>query len=147
MHIPFEDRQAIQMRANAANQHMVTIKHQMLWGNGRGEETIAFFDIGSRFFGGDMLKHHFQLRVLLTQWLHHRFNKARFTIENIDRGGGHFTVDQQRHTDLLHTLQHGGDAGDIGHAVAGVSGRMCRIQLGGGKHAFGEAFFHFIRIQ
>lgn len=85
------------MRTNTADQHMVTVEHQMLRGDSGRQQFIAVTHILGGIFGGDMLKDHLQAGQALAQRLHHGFNKARFAVENINLGVGDFAMYQQRH--------------------------------------------------
>lgn len=100
MDIALEDRQAEQVWANASDQHVVAVEHQVLWRDGGAEETIACLHILRRFFGGDVLEDDLQLRELLADRFHHLLDKARLAVEDIDGRVGHFAVDQQRHADF-----------------------------------------------
>lgn len=100
MDVALEDRQAEQVWANAADQHVVAVEHQVLRGDGGAEETVACLHVLRRFFGGDVFEDDFQFREVTADRLHHLFDKARLAVENIDGRIGHFTVDQQRHADF-----------------------------------------------
>ncbi|VDZ83744.1 Uncharacterised protein [Kluyvera intermedia] len=95
--VTLKNWQAVKVRAYAANQHMIAVKHQVLWCNRGGNKVIAIAHVFRRVFGGDMFKHDLQARQPLAQWLHDGIDKARFAVENVDIGVGHFPVNQQRH--------------------------------------------------
>ena len=141
MNIAFKYRQTVQVRANAAHQHMVAVEHQMLRGDGSSQQFITVTHVLGGVFGGDMFKNHFQAGQALAQGLHHRLNKARFTIENINLGVSDFAVNEQRHPQFFHPLQHWHNGVGAGDAVAGVSSGIGRVELGGGEHPFVKAAF------
>lgn len=60
MNIAFKYRQTVQVRANAAHQHMVAVEHQMLRGDGSSQQFITVTHVLGGVFGGDMFKNHFQ---------------------------------------------------------------------------------------
>ena len=82
------------MWTHATNQHMVAVKHQMLRSDGGSQPFISVTDIVGSIFGGDVLKNDFQRSQALAQRFHHAFNKARFTIKNVDICMCHFTMHQ-----------------------------------------------------
>ncbi|MNB88513.1 hypothetical protein D3C75_355290 [compost metagenome] len=145
--VALEDRQAVQVRAHAAHQHMVAVEHQVLRGDGGGQALIAVPYVVSRIFGGDVFKHHFQPRQTLAQWLHHAVDKTRFAVKNIDLRMGHFAMHQQRHSPFFHALQYRHNCIDTGHAVAGVGCCVGGIEFSGGEYAFVKAALNLIRIE
>ena len=147
MNIAFEYRQAVQVRTNTADQHMVTVEHQMLRGDSGRQQFIAVTHILGGIFGGDMLKDHLQSGQALAQRLHHGFNKARFAIEYINLGVGDFPMYQQRHPQFFHPLQHRHNGVGAGDAVAGVGGGVGRVELGGGEYAFVKAALQLRRVE
>ncbi len=61
MNIAFKYRQTVvQVRANAAHQHMVAVEHQMLRGDGSSQQFVTVTHAPGGVFGGDMFKNHFQ---------------------------------------------------------------------------------------
>ena len=60
--IALQNRQTVKMGTHAANQHVITVKHQMLWRNGRGQQFVTVANVFGGIFGGDMFEHHFQAR-------------------------------------------------------------------------------------
>ena len=65
--------------------------------------------------GGDVLKHHAQLRELTAQRDQMPLNKHRLSIKDVDLWIGDLTVNQQGHINGLHPLQNRCDAGQITH--------------------------------
>ncbi len=59
MRIALENGQAIEVRANAANQHVITVVQQVMRGDGGCDIGRCFIDELHRFTGGDVFKHHF----------------------------------------------------------------------------------------
>ena len=147
VNVTLEDRQAVQMWTYTANQHVVTVKHQMLWRDGGGDKLVTVADILSGIFGGDVLEDHFERGKALTQGLHHGVDKTGFTVKDVDLGMRDFTVNQQRHTQFLHTLQHRHDGINAGNAVAGVGGGIGRVKFRSGEYAFVKPALHFVWIQ
>ena len=90
----------------------------MLRRNGGAQLVVGRLDVLRGFARRDVLKDDLEFRISFAQRLHYAVDKARLAIENIDVGVGHFAMNQQRHADLLHALQHAADGGDVGNAVA-----------------------------
>ena len=135
------------MRAPPAHQHVVTVKHQVLWRNGGGDKIVAVTHVLCRVFGGDMLEDHLQRRQALAQRLHHGLDKTGFAVEDINLGMRYFAVNQQRHTQFLHAFQHRHNGINAGDAVAGVGGGIRRVEFRCRKDAFVKPALHFVRIQ
>ena len=135
------------MRANTANQHVVAVKHQVLWRNGRSQKFVTIAYVFGSIFGGDMLEHHFQRGQTLTQRFHHRFNKACFAIENIDICMRDFAVHQQWHTQFFHPLQHRHDGVNRGYTMRRVGGGIGWIEFCRGEYAFVKSTFQLVGIQ
>ncbi|MDU8422051.1 hypothetical protein RYA60_27780 [Pseudomonas syringae] len=71
MNVAFENGETEQVRAHAANQHVIAVEHQMLRRNGCAQILIAGKNILRGFFGGDVLEDNFQFRELTTHRIHH----------------------------------------------------------------------------
>ncbi|MNV22211.1 hypothetical protein D3C71_1131720 [compost metagenome] len=92
--ITLEDWQAVKVRAHAADQHVIAVEHQMLWGNGCGQQFVTVAHVLCRIFGRDVFKDHFQPLQTLAQRLHDGLNEASFTIKNVNVRMRDFAVDQ-----------------------------------------------------
>ena len=55
----FQHRQAVVVRAHAADQQIVAVKQQVLRGNGGGHIIARFAYQACGIGGGDVLEHHF----------------------------------------------------------------------------------------
>ncbi len=75
---------------------MVAVEHQMLRGDGSSQQFVP-----SRTYSAASLvvicSKPLSGRAGAGAGLHHRLNKARFTIENINLGVSDFAVNEQRH--------------------------------------------------
>ena len=136
--VPFAlgDGQAIQVRPDAAREDMAAVDHQMMGRDGGAQPPagVGRDEIG-RFLRGDMLEHHLQTGEILQQRDHDPVDEHRLAVEDIDIGVGHLAMDQQRHADPLHPLQHARNLGKIGDAMGRVGRGMRRIELHGGEDA------------
>ena len=56
--------------------------------------------------GGDMLEHDLQRGEIAHQRGEHALDEHRLAVEDVDLAVGHFAMDQQRHADPLHRLEH-----------------------------------------
>ena len=129
--VALEDRQAIEVRANTADQHVVAVVQQVLGSDGRTDVGRGFGDELRGVAGGDVLEDHFQGREALDQAAHVFVDEALLAVEHVDFAAGDFTVHQQRHADFRKCLDGGEDVVDAGHARIGVGRRTGRVQLGG----------------
>ena len=59
--IALQDRQAEIVGTNTANQHVVTVIHQVLGRNGRANIGTGFGDKGHGIVGSDVFHHHFSV--------------------------------------------------------------------------------------
>lgn len=131
--IALEDRQAEQVWANAAHQHVVAVEHQVLWRDGGAEETIACLHILRRFFGGDVLE------TIFSSGNWRRIGSMTCSIKRASRSkistAGSVTSPWiSSGMPILHLFEQRVNAGHVADAVAGVGRSVGRIQLGGGKH-------------
>ncbi len=137
MGIALEDRQAIEVRTNTANQHVIAVVQQVMRGDGRADVSRSLVDELHGIGGGDVFEHHFECRETLDHAAHVFVDKDFLAIEHVDVAAGHFAVDQQRHANFGHRFEHREDLVDTGHAGVGVGGGAGRVQLGGVHEAAG----------
>ncbi|MNO89275.1 hypothetical protein D3C76_807540 [compost metagenome] len=116
MGVALEDRQAVEVRADAAHQHVVAVVQQVLGGNGRADVGRRFADELRGIAGGDVLEHHLERREAFDHATHVFVDEALFAIEDIDLATRHFTVHQQWHADFGQRFDGGEDVVDAGHA-------------------------------
>ena len=93
-----------------------------------------------------MLEHDAQRREALNQVREHRFNEARFALEDINRGLRHLAVHLQDEVEFAHTREHRLDALDVPHARVGVRRRAGRIELAAPHHSARLRTHDFTRI-
>jgi hypothetical protein len=60
-----------------------------------------------------MLEHDLERGEIGHQLAQRALDEHRLAVEDIDMAVGHFAMDQQRHADLLHALQHRIDRGTL----------------------------------
>ena len=94
------------MRPDAAEENSVAIVQQVLRRDGGGDAGPGACHKFDGTLGGDVFKHHGQLRKALEQGCEHRIDEMSFTIEDVDVGLRRFAVYQQAHADLLHALEY-----------------------------------------
>ena len=129
MNIAFKYRQTVQVRANAATSIWLRLNIRCC-----GVMVAASSSLPSRTYSAASLvvicSKPLSGRAGAGAGLHHRLNKARFTIENINLGVSDFAVNEQRHPQFFHPLQHwhnGVGAGDAGlELVVALAGRAWR---------------------
>ena len=76
-----------------------------------------------------MLEHDAQLREALNKLREHRFDEARFAVEDINGGLRHLAVHLQDDIEFAHAREYRLDAFDVVHPRVGVRRRACRIEL------------------
>ena len=106
------DRQAVEMRADAAGEDGVAVDDQMMRGDRRREIRRRSATYCDRLLGGDVLEHDAQFGQPAAQRVEHPVDEHRLAVEDIDLRVGHLAVDQQRHADLRHALEHRHDPVD-----------------------------------
>lgn len=131
MDVALENRQTEEMRANAANQHVVAVVEQVVGGDRRADVAVGRLDELHRVAGGDVFEHHLEAWEALGHPAQLLIDEVFFAIEDIDLRTRHFAVDQQRQTDFGHGFQHRKDIVDAGHPRRRIGGRTGRIQFGG----------------
>ncbi len=67
-------------------------------------------------------------------------------VKNIDVGIDDFAVNEERHVDLLHALQHARDMLEVRHAGGRVGGGIRRIKLDAGEHPLAKAALDVVGI-
>ena len=92
---------------------------QMMWGD-RGGETritgqVCITDEINSLLGGDVLQHDAQGWITLAQGNQVGFDECSFAIKHIHITVSDLAMDEQRHVDGLHSLQHLADPGQIAH--------------------------------
>ncbi len=92
--VALEDRQAIEVRANAANQHVVAVVQQVLRSDGRADVGRGLGDELRGIAGGDVLEHHLQCREALDHTAHVLVDEALLAVEHVDLAAGHFAMHQ-----------------------------------------------------
>ncbi|MNM20265.1 hypothetical protein D3C81_306010 [compost metagenome] len=135
--VALEDRQAIEVRTNTANQHVVAVVQQVLGSDGRTDVGRRLADELRGIAGGDVFEHHLERREAFDHTAHVLVDEALLAIEYVDFAAGHFTMHQQWHADFSQRLDGGEDVVDAGHARIGVGGSPGRVQFGSVDDAAG----------
>lgn len=146
MDVALEDRQAIEVRANPADQHVVTVVQQVVCSDGGADLGRSLLDELHGIGGSDVLEHHLEGREALDHSPHVFIDEDLLAIEDIDITMGHFAMDQQRQADFSHGFQDWEDLVDAGHARVRVGSGAGRVQLGGVHEATGLGFTDFVRL-
>ena len=97
-----EDRQAVEVRADAAAEDLVAVVEQMLW---RDRGANAGAGMADEIDGGgcrDVLEDHFQRRMSINERRQNIIDKPTFAIEHVDRVGRDFAVHLQDESELRH---------------------------------------------
>ena len=127
MHLALEDRQAIPVRPDAADEERVALIEQVVRGDGCRDRATGLCHILRRLSGGDVLEHDAQCREIAPQRLEHSLDEDRLTIEDVDARIDHLAVDQQGQAFTLHGFERGMHCGhrtDAGIRVGGGTGRI-----------------------
>ena len=115
MALPLGHWQAIEIAAQTALEHGIAVDMQMVGRDGCRHQRITIGHKLGSLLGGDVLKHHAQLGELAAQRDQMPLDEHRLSIKDVDVGIGDLTMNQQRHINGLHPLQHCCDAGQITH--------------------------------
>ena len=94
--------QTIVVGTDAANEDGVAVVKQMVRCECGAHKLIGRHDVVGRVFGGDVLKHNFELRKITAQRNQLGVNESGLSVKQIDVAAGDFTVHQQQHADFLH---------------------------------------------
>ena len=132
------DGQAIGVGPQTALEHGVAVDAQVMGGDGGRQVRPRRLNEAHRFLGGDVFQHHPERGESVQHGGQHGVQEHRLAVEDVDVGRDHLAVDQERHVDLLHALQHRPDSAHVGHAGRRVGGGTGRIELAGGEHAIAE---------
>ena len=130
--VAFQDRQAIEVWANAADEHVIAVVHQVLRRQCSGQVVAVMApDKRRRIGGGDVLEHDFQSREGFQRRCQNPLQEYLFPVENVDIRIGHFAVNQQQHAAVGHRLEYRVDVPDIGDAGGRIGGGAGGVELGG----------------
>src|SRR5262249_41475362 len=125
--------EAIHVWPQATGEECVAVDHQVMRGDGGGEVGAGAGDEIYGFPGRYMLEHDLESRQTLRERLQYTLDEDRLAIGHVDSGIGDLAVDEQRHADIRHTLEHRRDLPDIGHPLRRMSRGVCRIELRRGE--------------
>jgi hypothetical protein len=95
-------------------------------GGDAGARLLHELHAGAR---AHVLEHDAQRREALNQVREHRFDEARFAVEDINRGLRHLAVHLQDEVEFAHAREHRLDAFDVPHARVGVRRCARRVEL------------------
>src|SRR4051812_14808255 len=91
------DRQAIEVRTDAALEDRVAIVAEMMRRDRTTHAAGVGFDEGHALFRGDVLQHDFQSWMALDQRREHLVEEHRLAVEDVDVGIRHLAMDEERH--------------------------------------------------
>lgn len=114
MRIALENRQAVEVRTNPADQHVVAVIKQVVRRDGRRDVGRGFVDELHGIAGGDVFKNHFEGREAFDDTAQVLVDEHFFAIEHVDLAACHFPVYQQQHADFGHCLEGREDLVDAG---------------------------------
>ena len=117
MALALGDRQAIGVRPYSTSEHRVAINMKVLRRNRCGHGSGGCHNEINRLRRRDMFKNDLESRKTLHQSAQSAFDKHGLPVKDIDIMVGHFAVDQQRHTNRLHSLEDWMDQRYIAHPV------------------------------
>ncbi len=145
MPLALGDRQTIEVRPQPALEQRGAVDHEMMRRDRAGDaRRVGAHDV-ERLGRRHVLHDDLQSLMPLQQRQQGLLHEYGFAIKHVDGGIGRLAVDQHRHPDALHALQHGCDAGNIGDAMVGIGGGARGIELGRDPHALGMSFLDFVR--
>ena len=104
-------------------------------------------DVGSSLLSGDVLKHDAQSRMAAAQRDQVLVDEGRFPIKNIHLRIGDLAMNEQRHVDGFHALQHRGDPSEITHTGRRIGGGIGGIELRRGEHSLAKPTLQLIGIK
>jgi hypothetical protein len=114
--LAFENRQAVEVRANSACQHVVTVEQQMMGSDGGSDIGGCRADERYRLCCGDMFQHNFQRGETGGKWLEYPLDENCFAVKNINVAIGYLAMYQEWYSGFLH-----GGEGVIEQAQIGMS--------------------------
>ena len=139
-----QNRQAVKVRAHATQEDGIAVEQQVLGRDGGSKEIIGRSHVFGRFLGRHVLHDDLEFWEVFAQWLELLLDEHSFAVEQVNALVSHFTVHQQHQAFALHGCQRGVDLAQIGHAVVGVGGSTCGVELAG-HHACGLGAHDFLR--
>ena len=134
------------MRLDSAHQHRVAIDVEVLRRDRRGDLRAGRFHKVDSVRGGDVFKHHPQLREGSNNRPQVPVYKFFFTVEHVDIMIGDLAVDTQYDGLGLHPREHGVEVFDVRHTRRRIGGGVGGIHLGRGEHPLGRAAREIIGI-
>jgi hypothetical protein len=129
------DRQAIEVRADAALEDRIAIDRQVVRRDRRGEIGAARGNVIDRLRRRDVLKNDPQFGKASNQGHQDALDEHGLAVEQIDVRVGDLAVDQEGHAERGHALEHRRHAIEIGDAVRRVGRRVRRVELDRGEDA------------
>ena len=129
MGFALQNRQAVEVRAHAAQKDGVAVEQQMLGRDGGSQKVIGSGHVLGSFLGRHVLHDDLQLREVLAQGLELLLDKHGLAVEQVNALVGHFAVHQQHQAFALHGFQRGINLAQIGHAMIGIGSGTCGIEL------------------
>src|SRR3989338_5533910 len=95
------------MRLDTADQEVVAIAEQVMRGNGRRYIRPSSLDVCDAVGCRDMFQDNLQSGKLSRYLrLENIVDEYRFTVKDVNRRISHFAVQEKRHTNLFHPLEH-----------------------------------------
>ncbi len=94
--LALEHRQAVMVRAHAAEEERVSIHEQMMRGDRGGDIPAGHFDELRRLARGDVLEHDPQRRKTRDERSEYLLDEHALAVEHVDCRIGHFAVHEER---------------------------------------------------
>ena len=129
MSIPFENRQAKQMRLNPAYQQVITVVEQVMCGHCRSDVIACCLNKLDGISGGDVLEDNAQAGEALNQWRQRSVDKRFFTVENVHMVVGDLAMNEQWQVVRLHRVNHWVECFQASDACIGVGCGTGRVEL------------------
>ena len=132
------------MRPQPALEQRGAVDHQVMRRDGAGDARRVRLDDLHRLLRGDVLDHHLEPLIIAKERQQHLLHEDGFAVEDIDCWIGRLAVDQHRHADLFHPLQHLLDRLEVTDAMRRIGGGAGGIKLRGEPDAFGIALLDLV---
>ncbi len=137
MLLPLRRREAVHVRAKAACEECVAIDLEVVRRDGGRHLRLVPYEVDG-LGGCDVLEHDSELREGRDEGREHGVDEDRLPVEDVDLRRRDLPMDQQRHVDALHGLEHVVDELHRGHAVGRVRRGVRWVELAGGEDALPE---------
>jgi hypothetical protein len=127
--LALQERQEIQVRAQAAGEHRATVEQQVLRRQRRGDTRALRAHESDAGDGRHVLEHDAKARMPLHQRHQFALDEDALAVVGIDIAAGRLAMKLQHDVALLHALEHRAAAIERGHAGVGMGRRTGRVAL------------------